>query len=80
MIDFIMSRLGYVRTERAKAWAAEAFEQAATRKDVYYSRAYRDLIVTANNAQAQRDTLQGLYDKANRRLERAGMISVTTFV
>lgn len=34
----------------------------------------------AQGFRAQRDVLQSLYDKANKRLEKAGLISVTTFV
>jgi hypothetical protein len=80
MIAVIMNRLGFVRTERAKAWATEAFEQAWGRRDDYYSTAFLQLITTAETAKAQRDTLQRLLDRANGRLEEVGMISTTTFI
>ncbi len=80
MIDAIMNRLGFVRTERARAWAIEAFDQAQTRRDAYYCTAFCELIATANDATRQRGTLQEALDRANRRLEYGGLMPIVTFI
>lgn len=76
--DAIAKFFGYVPVE--KLFAAESRANLVRQqKDTVDLR----LVMAERRAaglKAQRDLLQGFLDKANRRLEDAGMISVTTFI
>jgi hypothetical protein len=72
----IISRVSRQRYEEGVHWARSEYQYAARVAERKASRA----TLEAQNAQAQRDTIQVLLNRANRRLEQAGMISVTTFI
>lgn len=65
----IISRVSRQRYEEGVRWSRSEYQYATLRAERQ-----------ARDAMAQRDTIQTLLDRANRRLERAGMISVTTFI
>lgn len=94
LIDALADRLGYTRLETAAEWVEKArqdgYVQAQKRYKDEIHRSYRSereaytLARRAKDAQRvaerQRDHLQRDLNRANARLEAAGMISVTTFL
>ncbi len=79
MIDAILYRLGFVRIERAKTWAIRAHDAQQQAVDRANYRA-ADAVRNEDGHRRRAALMEQQLARANRRLERAGMISVTTFL